>query len=71
MICGGLKSTHPVTVSPGFDRPIVIHGVRDAGWPSAGEPIRLMLNVPEAIVLMEGLQKILNAQIVPPPPPRA
>lgn len=63
MIWGTLKPS--VTVSPGFDRPIVIHGVRDAGGPSAGEPIRLMLNVPEAMVLMEELQKILKDQIVP------
>lgn len=66
MIWGSLNPRGTVTVAPGFDRPIVVHGLRDAGGPSAGEPIRLMLNVAEAMILMEGLQKILKDQIVPP-----
>lgn len=66
MIWGTLKPSDPVTLNK--DLPtrardkIVLHGLRDAGEPSCGEPIRLMLDMAEAKTLVESLQEILKAE---------
>lgn len=62
MIWGTLRPQYPVMGMPRTDKPIVIHGLRDAGEPSSGEPILLMLDTEEAKIVIESLQAILKAE---------
>lgn len=59
MIWATLNPKDPVVT---WDSRIIIEGLRDAGGPSKGEPVRLTLDSEEAKIVIESLQAILKAK---------